>query len=153
MVVIIDESKCTGCSICVEACPVDAITVDRVAEIDTSACAACGSCIDECPNDALSMERIETALPSPKVISLPPSRPSVGKDAPLQALSRPPGGLSLLSRVNWAGVAGLVLDLFISRLATRGRDQGVVRGKDRMQGFGRGEGRGGPMRRGRGWRR
>ena len=52
---IVDETLCTGCGICLEACPVDAIVlVDGTANIGDE-CTACGACIAECPNDALAM--------------------------------------------------------------------------------------------------
>ncbi|MCK4423594.1 MAG: 4Fe-4S binding protein [Candidatus Omnitrophica bacterium] len=54
MAVVIDEKKCTGCGICVEVCPVDAIKIDKIAEINED-CVECLSCIDECPNEAISV--------------------------------------------------------------------------------------------------
>ncbi len=52
----VDVEKCTGCGICVEACPVDAIRLDNdVAVIDEAACTVCGVCVDECPNDAIRL--------------------------------------------------------------------------------------------------
>ncbi len=54
MAAVVDEAKCTGCEICVDACPVEAITVDDIAKIDPEVCTDCGRCIEECPNDAIS---------------------------------------------------------------------------------------------------
>jgi len=51
----VDKEKCTGCGICVDACPQEAITVDDFAKIDADKCVDCGACVEECPNDAISM--------------------------------------------------------------------------------------------------
>ena len=52
----IDTEKCTGCGICVDVCPVEAIKIENdKAKIDNDTCTDCGTCIDECPNDALSV--------------------------------------------------------------------------------------------------
>ena len=52
----VDEGKCTNCGQCVEACPVEAITLDNVAKIDADACTSCGMCVDECPVEAISLD-------------------------------------------------------------------------------------------------
>lgn len=50
----VDESRCTGCGICVESCPGNAITVDGgVAVIDMDTCIRCGECHEFCPQDAI----------------------------------------------------------------------------------------------------
>lgn len=50
----VDESRCTGCGICVEACPGDAISLSEgVAVIDMEACIRCGECHEFCPQDAV----------------------------------------------------------------------------------------------------
>jgi len=57
MAVKIDKEKCTGCGSCVEACPVEAITLDNEkAIVDEESCIDCGSCVDECPSEAISPE-------------------------------------------------------------------------------------------------
>ncbi len=53
----VDAEKCTGCESCVEACPLDAITVnDGVAKIDAETCGDCGACVNECPSEAISLD-------------------------------------------------------------------------------------------------
>ena len=53
---IIDE-KCTGCTKCSKACPVDAIPYlpYQIHKIDTEKCVQCGLCIDECCFDAIKI--------------------------------------------------------------------------------------------------
>ena len=54
----VDQDKCTGCGVCVDICPVDAITMkDGKAVIDEDACIDCGVCVSECPVEAISMEQ------------------------------------------------------------------------------------------------
>lgn len=57
---IIDEQWCIGCTLCLKACPVDAIvgankTMHTVLE---AACTGCELCIPVCPVDCISLEPI-----------------------------------------------------------------------------------------------
>jgi len=53
--VVVDRQECTGCGICVDVCPVEAIAqVDGAAQIDTDKCTECLTCVDECPVEAIS---------------------------------------------------------------------------------------------------
>jgi ferredoxin len=51
----IDQERCTGCSVCIQECPVEAIelTPEAVAEIDDAQCIRCGRCHDACPQEAV----------------------------------------------------------------------------------------------------
>jgi NAD-dependent dihydropyrimidine dehydrogenase PreA subunit len=55
MAVKIDASKCDACGSCVEACPVDAITLKDKAAVNEDECIDCGTCVDECPKEAIEL--------------------------------------------------------------------------------------------------
>ena len=65
---VIDQDACSGCGICVERCPTDAIELndDGTAERDENACFGCGICARFCPDEAISLKeglRKVTILP------------------------------------------------------------------------------------------
>ncbi len=47
-------TKATGCRVCADACPHDAIRVKRRVEIDPVDCTGCGICVSVCPSQALT---------------------------------------------------------------------------------------------------
>lgn len=54
----IDQSKCpSGCERCVDACPTDAITLDKGLQIDLGRCLFCAECANACPQDAIDFTR------------------------------------------------------------------------------------------------
>lgn len=74
--VMLDESKCTGCTTCLRHCPTEAIRIKNgKAVIDSERCIDCGACIRYCPHQAKKavcskmsdMERFKwkIALPAP----------------------------------------------------------------------------------------
>ena len=51
--VLLDESKCTGCTTCLRHCPTEAIRIkDGHAVISSERCIDCGECIRVCPQKA-----------------------------------------------------------------------------------------------------
>lgn len=55
---VIDPQACTGCGICVERCPTDAISLNEAgwAQRDESACLGCGVCARFCPEEAIALK-------------------------------------------------------------------------------------------------
>lgn len=53
---IIDEDRCSGCGLCVNICPYNAVTMkDNIAKINTILCRGCGSCAAICPSGAATL--------------------------------------------------------------------------------------------------
>ena len=55
---VIDEDACSGCGVCVDLCPTDAISLNSegVAQRDEDACFGCGVCARSCPEEAISLK-------------------------------------------------------------------------------------------------
>ena len=53
----IEESECIGCTVCIRACPVDAIIGARkwMHAVLESECTGCGLCVEPCPVDCIAM--------------------------------------------------------------------------------------------------
>ena len=59
MTVKVDKELCTGCGLCVDSCPSEALKMNEAeekVEVIAEACVDCGVCVDECPSEALEME-------------------------------------------------------------------------------------------------
>lgn len=56
----IDEDWCIGCTLCIEACPVDCIvgTHKRMHTVIESQCTGCELCVAACPVDCIRMEPV-----------------------------------------------------------------------------------------------
>ena len=59
-VAFIDENVCIGCTLCMQACPVDAIigAVKQMHTVAADLCTGCELCLEPCPVDCISMEPI-----------------------------------------------------------------------------------------------
>lgn len=73
--VLLDISKCKGCTHCLKRCPTEAIRIrDGHAQIDASRCIDCGMCIRLCPYKAkkATCDKLDTIFDYRYKIALPP---------------------------------------------------------------------------------
>jgi len=63
-IAIIDEAWCIGCTLCIAACPTDAIVGanKRMHTVVEAYCTGCELCIPACPVDCISLEPIDINL-------------------------------------------------------------------------------------------
>ena len=57
VVATIDEERCSGCRICNNLCPYNAIEYDAergVSHVITALCKGCGTCVSACPAEVIS---------------------------------------------------------------------------------------------------
>lgn len=62
-VAVIDEQHCIGCTLCIRACPVDAIlgANKRMHTVLADVCTGCDLCVAPCPVDCISMQPVQPA--------------------------------------------------------------------------------------------
>ena len=62
------ESECIGCTVCIRACPVDAIIGARkwMHAVLESECTGCGLCVEPCPVDCIAMVPARTGPFTPE---------------------------------------------------------------------------------------
>lgn len=53
----VDNDRCNACSICVDACPVEAMKLNDVAEANKDICIGCAVCVPTCDAKAIKMVR------------------------------------------------------------------------------------------------
>ncbi len=128
----VDETRCTGCGVCLPACPTGALSVlslrqaQGVAVVDPTLCDDCQACIALCPNSALALvieaEALSHSQPSavaviePKIIPLPAHAPALWRRAVLPAVG---SALVWMGREVAPRLAPLALDVLDSALDRR----------------------------------
>ena len=63
-IAIIDEQTCIGCTLCIQACPVDAIVgaAKQMHTIITPLCTGCELCLPPCPVECIRLEVVNENL-------------------------------------------------------------------------------------------
>ncbi len=63
-VAVIDENTCIGCTLCIQACPVDAIVgaAKQMHTIVAEQCTGCELCLPPCPVDCIRMEPLAETI-------------------------------------------------------------------------------------------
>jgi len=63
-VAVIDEALCIGCTLCIQACPVDAIlgAAKHMHTVIEKECTGCELCVAPCPVDCISMQAVQEDL-------------------------------------------------------------------------------------------
>ncbi len=66
LVAIIDESACIGCTLCIQACPVDAILGANklMHTVIADECTGCELCVPPCPVDCIDMVPVKPTVSS-----------------------------------------------------------------------------------------
>ena len=86
-VAVIRESICIGCTLCIQACPVDAIlgAAKQMHTVIESECTGCELCLPPCPVDCIDMKPVKTTSqswrappPGAKVIPIIPLAKTFG---------------------------------------------------------------------------
>ncbi len=84
---VIDERHCIGCTLCIQACPVDAImgSAKRMHTVLTAYCTGCDLCLPPCPVDCIDMVELSDLS-------------TVGHDAATRSLDQSTDDLAYVSR-------------------------------------------------------
>lgn len=63
-VAVINEHECIGCTLCIQACPVDAIlgAAKQMHTVIADQCTGCELCLAPCPVECIHMEPVKTTL-------------------------------------------------------------------------------------------
>jgi len=64
-IALIDEQVCIGCTLCIQACPVDAIlgAARQMHTVIASECTGCELCLPPCPVDCIDLVAVSAAAP------------------------------------------------------------------------------------------
>jgi len=63
-IAVIDEQTCIGCTLCIQACPVDAIVgaAKQMHTVIEQECTGCELCLEPCPVDCIEMVPLQRSL-------------------------------------------------------------------------------------------
>ena len=90
-IAFVDEANCIGCTLCIQACPVDAIlgASKQMHTVLLQECTGCELCVAPCPTACISMQAVPTTLASqPHPYPVYALRPAKDRLAAAHARSR-----------------------------------------------------------------
>lgn len=89
-VALIDELTCIGCTLCIQACPVDAIVgaAKLMHTVIAAECTGCDLCLPPCPVDCIAMVEVKTG-PANWVWEFPKNLPDL---SPVSAVAAKASG-------------------------------------------------------------
>jgi electron transport complex protein RnfB len=63
-VALIDEQRCIGCTLCIQACPVDAIVgaAKQMHTVASALCTGCELCVPPCPVECIRLEALREKI-------------------------------------------------------------------------------------------
>ena len=82
---VIDEERCIGCTLCIQACPVDAIlgAAKQMHTVIADECTGCDLCLPPCPVDCIDMVEIPASTANWRWPD--PDQPNLGNLGQLEA--------------------------------------------------------------------
>lgn len=100
MSAVVNQEKCAGCGVCIEVCPVQAISLNlkRKAQINSEKCIECGKCARECPNQAIELVQETTYPLVQRDLPQPIVSPQRGDATAVESKSQPGGTLRSVSQ-------------------------------------------------------
>jgi electron transport complex protein RnfB len=72
MLAVVDEANCIGCTLCIQACPVDAIVgaAKQLHTVLSAQCTGCELCLPPCPVDCIELVPHPVPLVTPEFAAL-----------------------------------------------------------------------------------
>ena len=104
-VALIDEERCIGCTLCIQACPVDAIVgaAKLMHTVLTASCTGCELCVPPCPVDCIALRPIAERTPQQYAeATLAAERRHLGRNARVARLAEERASKTVKERADQA---------------------------------------------------
>ena len=122
--VYVDEARCTGCGLCTDVCPTEAIAlVDGRVRVDEELCTGCEACVNACPEGAIQPVVQGELIPAPKRTA-----PTVYQPSPLAETAGAAVVVAGTGLLMTGGEVYLVLGRLLPGRRERGEDRRYRRG-------------------------
>ncbi len=126
--IYVNDALCTGCGVCVDVCPNDAIqVVNDLAHIDQDLCQECESCLDACPPGAIV--QVHDPVETDKLVPVRPVVESASKAievAPSMVPQQTSGGIRPWVEMALAFVGREIVPRVVDALSERGQSSSAI---------------------------